>query len=953
MLPLKNFQERVLKELREILDDWSLVDQRVKEYHSPYGSQVRSLGIKIPTGGGKTLVAVHSLPLLLDKIKGKRTGLVLWLVPTDTIVRQTIKKFTDKDDFHKQYLDSFFDADVLVKDSGSIWNVAKNDLENHLVIFICTFAYFRISEDKAQMRKIWGSPADDKFGDYWDTVNLEKFKNKLYQYDEDNNKFLPYPTETDRFENTLANLIITQHPITVIDEIHRAKSPLSIDAIKRLNPWFVLKFSATPTEKDNVVIIVSGDELYKEYMIKLPINITINKNEDEVIEETIKKQRELENVARKIGIRPIVLIQAEKKSEKLFTFDVETIKKKLLDDFDIPKNQIAIAYKEKDEIFDIDLFDMVCPIRYILTVDKLREGWDCSFAYILCNLRNLTSPTAVEQIIGRVLRKYKAKPIGIEDLNRAYVFTIAKETTTKQDIHFKDVAKCVANALQNQNGYTEDDFYIEVIDKTKGDLKNNYFDIKLKEEYKKEMPNIKLYPLCLNNKQIRNQADFLIGFNLLKFDRTINVNSCLEDIEKEFEINPFEENQIKEVVTEYRKHKFEVDNNKKIKEIIIFISRKIPKIHYSLVYDYVKDVITSNVLDNDALGDEDRQKVLLNKWRLLNVIRGKVKELIDGYARKQWDKHVKDGSMGINKKMFLNIADEIKGVRLIKDDFKRHIYDKCPVLNSEERTLALKIDAAENVEWWVRNVEKKPTAFYLHGYLAGKFYPDFIIKTKDGRLFLVEYKGKQLDNKETEYRKAIGELWEKLNNKVFFRLVFKNTIQTILDEIDMDKGVERKLFVSDVLGEIDEALKYTEYLPVYSLAAAAGKFGEGSDVHEEGWVKANIGRKLNKKMFVAKVTGHSMEPLIPDNSYCVFRADVVGSRQGKIVLAQHHDIRDVDTRSRYTIKRYKSEKKFGKDDTWRHEKIILEPLNKEYDPIILSNNVEGKFKIIAEFVAVL
>jgi len=787
MLQLKKFQGKVLKELKEVLDNLDYeIDQRLEtEYQSPYGRNIVSLGIKIPTGGGKTLVAVNSLPLLLDKFKGKRTGLVLWLVPTDTLVQQTIKKFTDKKDIHKQYLDSFFDTDVLIRDSNSIWNITKNDLENHLVIFVCTFAYFRISEDKAQMRKIWGSSADDKFGAYWNSVKIDKFKNKLYQYDEENNKFLMYPTETSRFDNTLANLIITQNPITIIDEIHKAGSPLSTEAIKRLNPSFALKFSATPTQKDNVIITVSGDELFKENMIKLPINITINKNEDEVIEETIKKQKELEKMARKLGIRPIVLIQAEKKSEKLFTFDVETIKKKLINDFKVPENQIAIAYREKDEIFDIDLFDEDCPIRFILTVDKLREGWDCSFAYILCNLRNLTSPVAVEQIIGRVLRKYKAEPIDIEELNKAYVFTIAKETTTKQDIHFKDVAKHVANALQNQNGYTEDDFYIEETNNRKGDIKNNYFDIKLKDKYKEKISKLKLFPLCLNAKQIKNQADFLEDFGLTNADKTINVNSCLEDIEKEFEINPLEENQIKELVQKYKKHKFNIDDDEKIKEIIMFISKKISKIPYQVTYDYVKNVIKVNVLDNDSLKEEEKQKILLNKWKLLNIIKDKTKEVTDLYAKKKWDSFIKNNKISINNKIYSTIPDSITGVRIISDDFKKFIYDKCPILNSEERTLALKLDECDNVEWWARNVEKKPSAFYLHGYLSGKFYPDFVVKTKDGRLFLAEYKGKQLANDETRYKNGIGKFWEKSsNNKMFFRLVFKNSMQEFIDEVN-------------------------------------------------------------------------------------------------------------------------------------------------------------------------
>jgi len=96
-----------------------------------------------------------------------------------------------------------------------------------------------------------------------------------------------------------------------------------------------------------------------------------------------------------------------------------------------------------------------------------------------------------------------------------------------------------------------------------------------------------------------------------------------------------------------------------------------------------------------------------------------------------------------------------------------------------------------------------------------------------------------------------------------------------------------------------------------------------------------------------------MEPRIPHNSYCVFSADVVGSRQGKIVLCQHHDITDPETGGSYTVKRYKSEKKFKKDMTWEHEKIMLESLNSEYDSIILPKCPEGEFKIIAEFLAVL
>ena len=197
-------------------------------------------------------------------------------------------------------------------------------------------------------------------------------------------------------------------------------------------------------------------------------------------------------------------------------------------------------------------------------------------------------------------------------------------------------------------------------------------------------------------------------------------------------------------------------------------------------------------------------------------------------------------------------------------------------------------------------------------------------------------------NKETErfFKSRIEKLKQLIERK---ELKFSDLIQE----------KEAEIISAQILSDMQENEKFKEYLPVYSLQATAGKFGEGSDVHEEGWMKVNIGRKLTKKMFIAKVVGHSMEPTIPNSSYCVFSADVVGSRQGKIVLAQHHDIADVDTGGSYTVKKYRSEKKLEQDGTWRHEKIVLEPLNKEYEPIILPKCLEGEFKIIAEFVAVL
>lgn len=127
------------------------------------------------------------------------------------------------------------------------------------------------------------------------------------------------------------------------------------------------------------------------------------------------------------------------------------------------------------------------------------------------------------------------------------------------------------------------------------------------------------------------------------------------------------------------------------------------------------------------------------------------------------------------------------------------------------------------------------------------------------------------------------------------------------------------------------ARPFETHLPVYSLRAAPGKFGEGQDVEEEGWVEVP-GRRLRQGMFVVQVVGKSMEPRIPDGSYCIFRAPVEGSRQGRIVLVQHRSIHDPETGGSYTVKRYRSVKLPSEEGTWRHGIIQLEPVNPTFSP---------------------
>jgi DUF2075 family protein len=251
-----------------------------------------------------------------------------------------------------------------------------------------------------------------------------------------------------------------------------------------------------------------------------------------------------------------------------------------------------------------------------------------------------------------------------------------------------------------------------------------------------------------------------------------------------------------------------------------------------------------------------------------------------------------------------------------------------------------------------------------------------VLKTDPGKRAQTDkslhgYKKAYQDNPDNAYRRAesiIKNTYRTLMTRglkgCYVYFVDKETETFFKSRIQGDPAFTKELlYFSDIVSPEEESrikiedsvakkLQFTEYLPVYVLEAACGLFGRGTDASSEGWVKIK-GMPLNKNMFVAKVVGTSMEPRIPEGSYCIFQANVVGSRMNKIVLVQHNNIADIDTGGQYTVKKYTSKKSFSPDGSWEHEEISLLPLNPAYSPIVIPNSDDGEFMVIAEFKAVL
>ncbi len=376
--------------------------------------------VKVPTAGGKTFIAVNALHTLFNAFATDKPKAVVWLVPWSNLLDQTVRNLSNPAHPYRQKLNSLFNHRVAVyqkKDLLQGANFSPAVVQQQLSIFVLSFGSLRAK--KKEDRKI-----------FEENGALATFAS---QFESDDHLL----ADTD--QTALINVIRSLTPVVVVDESHNAESDLSVDMLRDLNPSFVLDLTATPKKNANIVSFVSAIELKKEQMVKLPVIAYNHKEKSQVVESALNLQRQLERLAKveqKAGgryIRPIVLFQAQPKiGDDNTTF--EKLKQQLLK-LKIPEEQIKIKTADINELKDIDLMSPKCPVRYIITINALKEGWDCPFAYILASLADRSSAVDIEQILGRVLRQPYVMRHQNDLLNVSYVLTAsAKFTETLQSI---------------------------------------------------------------------------------------------------------------------------------------------------------------------------------------------------------------------------------------------------------------------------------------------------------------------------------------------------------------------------------------------------------------------------------------------------------------------------------------------------------------------------------------
>jgi len=399
--------------------------------------------VRIPTGGGKTILASYAIERARKVFIQSDYPLILWLVPSNTIREQTLDCLRTAGHPYRRALEERFGENIRVFDIGDLEALSPQDLGSKLVIVIGTIQTLRVTDEAG--RKIYAHSEE------WERhfARAPKIAG------------LDVETEGKRLglvKHSFVNLCQLFRPFLIMDEAHNARTNLTFDTLARLSPSGILELTATPNDDarsgSNVLFSVSATELKAEHMIKLPIHLAEHPSWKEAVSAAIHERSRLEAIASGESryLRPIVLFQAENKDREV---TVEVLRKQLFEAEEITEDELAVVTGSIRELDGIDLFSPQCSIKYIITVQALKEGWDCSFAYVFCSVANISSQKDIEQLLGRVLRLPDARPFDRPELNNAYAHV--------SNTSFSDAASELKDKLVTKLGFAsvEADLYVD------------------------------------------------------------------------------------------------------------------------------------------------------------------------------------------------------------------------------------------------------------------------------------------------------------------------------------------------------------------------------------------------------------------------------------------------------------------------------------------------------------
>ena len=391
------------------------------------GRHIPHVCFKVPTGGGKTLLAAAALERL-----GRQTGLTLWITPTNAIYQQTKVALRNREHPYRQMLERASGGRVRFMEKD--YPLTAADVANYLCVMLLSLPaanrnrnrdFLRMFRDSGRYPTLFPD-SDDVLGD----------ARLLNDYPD-----LERTSDDGPVKQSLFNVFKMLRPVVILDEAHKAYGARNQEAneefaraVNRLDPSLVIELSATPNRGiSNLLVDITGIELKNEEMIKLPVQVTSFTNAEwqytlaQAHDELERLDTEAQSLQMSEGryIRPIAVVRVERTGkdqrdgERVHAYDVRDY---LIQNLGVPESAVAIKSSELDELSGKDLLSEFSPVRWIITRAALMEGWDCPFAYVLVMLDNTRAQRAITQLVGRVMRQPHARRTGRKLLDQCYVY---------------------------------------------------------------------------------------------------------------------------------------------------------------------------------------------------------------------------------------------------------------------------------------------------------------------------------------------------------------------------------------------------------------------------------------------------------------------------------------------------------------------------------------------------
>lgn len=751
--------------------------------HAPrYDARQRSVPhicMKVPTGGGKTLLGAEGVGRVQTAFFRKQTGLVLWIVPTVQIYRQTWKPLANREHAYRQILERASGGRVKFMEKDD--SFSKADTDHYLCIMLVRLAAANRATGKDFLKIFRDSGKYTGFFPEVDDYNANNALLNLFPDLEVNDFADAGAFAGISIKQSLVNVLKICRPVVVIDEGHKAYSENTRAALNNFNPSFVMELTATPNVKhhvSNVLVDVSGVDLKNEQMIKLPINITNAQKSDwkNTLNMAAAKLDGLDRDSHKVQdkdgryIRPIMVIRVERTGKdqrdgkKIHALDAKDY---LLEKLSVREDQIRIKSADTDELGDEDLLDPLCPVRFIITKEALQEGWDCPFAYILALLDKTTAKTALTQMIGRILRQPDTRTTTVQSMNECYVFCF--------DQNVKEAVDNVRKGLEDE-GMTGLGDFVRATDPTDGGGEESPEPITIKRN--KKFPGLQIFLPKVMHKQGKDWRDLAydqdilacVNWEELRYDPTLYLDGkdspsvTTTQIDVARKDLPLQEQQELELVT--KTINAPVWMEKKLD--VSFLSRQLMDV---VPNPWQASRIILEILKTLTAKGADDESLYSNRIFLADSIKNDLKKKVHEQTEAIFRDKLKKGDITFHllttgdKVLSYAIAEELQ--MLAKRNERRlaqkngfppentlfeYVLERD--LNNLEKDFALYMCDDQTVTWWHRMVSR--TEYGLQGWQRNKVYPDFIACVNGQKLVVLETKGLQLKgNDDTEYKQRL------------------------------------------------------------------------------------------------------------------------------------------------------------------------------------------------------